>query len=169
MFAALAEVWRVGSRFLLTPLIIAKVGFDGYGTWALIFSVCGYADVLNTSFGFAYSKFTAEYDRKKDYDHLSQIISSGIVLIGGLGLVGWGIVFALRMSILRGLAVPDNLLNEAGIALPLVATTMVLRISYGCFFQVLAGLQRLDLQYKLNVFASIVEFVISIGLLIRGE
>ncbi len=167
-YAALAELWRIGTRFILTPIIIAKLGLTGYGTWTLLFSICGYADVLNTSFGLAYNKFTAEYDRKGDYKLLSQIISSGIVLIGGLGLLGLTIIFWARVPILRGLAVPAHLLHDASIALPLVGAAMVLRISFGCFFQVLAGLQRLDLQHKLNVLASAVEFGIAIALLAMG-
>jgi O-antigen/teichoic acid export membrane protein len=167
-FAAVGEIWRIGSRFILTPIIIAKLGLAGYGTWTLLFSVCGYADVLNTSFGLAYNKFTAELDRKKNYDRLSQIISSGIVLIGGLGLIGFALVLLFREPILRGLSVPDDLLKDSTLALPLVALALMLRVSFGCFFQVLAGLQRLDLQSKLNVLASVVDFLVTITLLFLG-
>ena len=35
VYALVAQVWRIASRFLLTPLIIAKLGLEGYGVWML--------------------------------------------------------------------------------------------------------------------------------------
>ncbi len=169
LFAAIVEFWRVGSRFILTPLIIGKLGMQGYGTWTLIFSVCGYADILNTSFANAYAKYTAEYDRKKDYHGLSQVISSGVMLMGLLGAIGWCAVYLLRKNILLGVNIPESLMDEAVLALPVIAAMMAIRLSLGCFYQVLAGLQRLDLQHKLNILASIIEFVVTMVLLLLGK
>lgn len=168
IYAAVVEFWRVGSRFILTPIVIGKLGLTGYGTWTLIFSICGYADVLNTSFANAYSKYTAEFDRKRDYESLSQIISSGVAMMGALGLLGWTLVFWIREPILAFVRVPESLFADAVTALPMIAGMMAVRLSFGCFFQVLAGLQRLDLQHKLNILASVVEFVVTIVLLMLG-
>jgi len=48
-YAALAQIWRIGSRFVLTPIILSKIGLDGYGTWILLFSLCDYVSVFSTT------------------------------------------------------------------------------------------------------------------------
>jgi len=115
--AGVLQLWQIGSRLFLTPLIIAKIGLAGYGTWTLLFGICAYVSMFDTSFGFAYTKFTAEYDRKGDYATLSEIIGSGIALITGFGFIVLCIIWFLRVPILQVLNVPGNLINDAKIAL----------------------------------------------------
>lgn len=169
LYAGLAQIWRIGSRFVLTPIIIAKLGLEGYGTWTLLFGICAYVSMFNTSFGFAYSKFSAEYDRKKDYGRLAEIIGSGIALIGGVAFLALSALWLLRMPILRVLNVPQGLLDDAGWALLIVAVCLLLRMSFGCVFQVLAGLQRMDLQHKMTILASALDFVVALFLLLGGH
>lgn len=168
LFAGLAQLWTIGSRFILTPIILQQIGLDGYGTWVLLFSVCAYVSLFDTSFGFAYSKYTAEYDRRGDYDTLAQIIGAGILSIGSVGLAALVAALAFRYPILEALNVPDGIRHDAGIALVIVVFCLLFRMSLGCTFQVLAGLQRIDLRYKLTIFASLVDFCVALALLVRG-
>ena len=78
-----AEVWRILSRLILTPIIISKLGIAGYGTWTVLFSITAQFGVVKISFGAAYAKLTAEYDSKGDYHTLRSIISAGIVIALG--------------------------------------------------------------------------------------
>ncbi|UCG16674.1 MAG: oligosaccharide flippase family protein [Phycisphaerales bacterium] len=167
-YGAIAQIWHIGSRFVLTPLIIAKLGLEGYGVWTLLFTLCAYVSVINTSFGISYSKFTAEYDAKRDYRSLAQILGSGMMLIGSIAVVALTVLWLCRLPILRTLRVPHDMLPQAGDALLVVSVCVLVRMSVGCVFQVLAGLQRLDLQYKMQILASGIEFVVSIVLLYRG-
>lgn len=165
LFAGVAEMWRILSRFILTPLIIAKLGMDGYGTWTILFTVCSYVDVFNMSFGFAFNKFAAEYDRKKDYATLSSLLSTGILIVGAVATVALSALWIWTQPILAFLKVPEVYLADSATALILVSLCLLLRMSIGNVFYVLSGLQRLDLQHKLSIFASIVEFATSIVLL----
>ena len=166
-YALFAQVWRIGSRFVLTPLILALIGLEGYGAWTLIFTICAYVNVVDTNFGVAYTKFTAEYDAKGDYDRLARIIGSGMVLIGSIGAVAIAIIWSLRFPILKYLGVPHEMLTDAGHALLIVMICVLVRMSVGCVFQVLTGLQRLDLRHKFGILASAIEFVVSLVLLYR--
>jgi O-antigen/teichoic acid export membrane protein len=167
VFALAAQLWRIGSRFILTPIILAVIGLEGYGAWTLIFTICAYVNVVDANFGVAYTKFTAEYDAKGDYDQLARIIGSGMVLIGSIGAVGLFVVWLFRNPILAALGVPANMVVDAGHALLIVMVCVLMRMSVGCVFQVLTGLQRLDLRHKLGILASAVEFVVSLVLLYR--
>ncbi len=168
VFAFAAQMWRIGSRFILTPIILLAVGVEGYGTWTLMFSICAYVNVIDTNFGVAYTKFTAEYDAKRDYERLATIIGSGMVLIGSIGAVAIAALWMLRREILHALNVTEPLMDDAAKALLLVSSAVFMRMSVGCVFQILTGLQRLDLRHKLAILASATEFVVAIILLYRG-
>lgn len=169
MFAGLGEIWRVASRFILTPVTIRQVGLDGYGTWTLLFSLCAYGSMFNASFGFAYSKYTAEYEHKEDFEGLSYIIGSGIALVGGLSLIFSAVLWLVHVPLLSYLNVPDAAMSDASIALALVILCLFLRMSFGCTFDVLSGLQRADLNYKLNLLGSALEFAVTLPLLLAGK
>ena len=156
LFGALAEVWRIGSRFLLTPIIIGAIGFTGYGTWTLLFSVAAYLSMANASFGVAYTKFTAECVHSGEYDRLAGILGAGIASVGAVAVVGLAATWWLSEPILRGLNVPVELQADARIALLIVMSTVVARLTIGCTLEVLSGLQRVDLSHRLGITASAV-------------
>ena len=167
-YGLVAQLWRMGSRFILTPLIIAQIDLEGYGVWVLLFSLCAYVNVVDTTFSIAYSKLTAECDAKRDYRALGLIIGSGMAFVGSIAALALAVVWLFHVPILKTLGVPDAALSQAGSALLLVMVCVLMRMGAGCVFQVLAGLQRLDLRYKLGILASVIEFVISVVLLLLG-
>ncbi len=166
-FVASAEVWRILSRFVMTPIIITKLGLEGYGTWVLLFSICAYVSMFNTSGGLAFSKYTAEYDKKGEYERLSELIGTGILIFGSCAIVALCGIWLFRIPIMELVNIPLNLHAAASDALLLVLLAVLLRMTFGCVFQVLAGLQRMDLQFKLRIFASLLELGIGVLLLLK--
>lgn len=164
----LAQLWRVLSRFILTPVIINELGMSGYGVWTLVFSIAAYVDMSNVSLGLAYTKFTAECVRKRRFDELSRIIGSGIALVTPIGVAGVLVAAIWGESILGRLNVPTELLSDATWALVVIIAMMLLRMTVGCRLEILAGLQRIDLTFRLYVIASIIEFAASLPLLLMG-
>lgn len=167
--AGLAELWRIASRFILTPIIIGVLGMEGYGVWTLVFSVAAYVSMVNASFGAAYVKFTAECVRNEDYDRLSRILGSGMTGIGGVAALGLVAAYLLGEPILRGLNTPPDMVQDAHGALLIVMGCLVLRMTLGCTLEMLAGLQRIDLTYRLYILASLIEFCTSLPLLLGGH
>lgn len=168
IFAVVTQIWRIGTRLILTPLIISRMGMDGYGTWTLLFAVCAYVNLTETSFGLAYAKLTAEHDARGEHNMLSQIIASGVVLVGSIGLLGMLGLWLCREPLLLLFGVRWSSFVSAGNALMVVAFCVLMRMSVGCVFQVLAGLQRMDLHHKTVILSSAVEFAVSIFLIYRG-
>jgi O-antigen/teichoic acid export membrane protein len=169
LVAGLAELWRILSRFILTPIIIAAIGMEGLGTWTLVFSVAAYVSMANASVGLAYVKLTAEYVHREEYDRLERVLGSGMTGIGSIALVGLLLVALFGRSILEALGAPAEQLTAGTWSLVLVMSALVLRMSLGCCNDVLAGLQRIDLTYRLQIFASIVEFAVTLPLLYLGH
>jgi O-antigen/teichoic acid export membrane protein len=161
----LGQAWQIISRFVLTPVILAKLGLEGFGAWVLVCGLTNYLAVVDTSFSTAYAKLTAEFDRRRDYDLLSEAIGSGMAVIGMVGVVGVGLLYVIGPLVLPLLGVPEDLLAGASSALFLVSIAVGLRLSLGCMLQVLDGLQRLDLRVQVNVLGSMVDFAFSLALL----
>ncbi len=162
------QVWRIASRIILTPLILAQIGLTGYGVWTLLFTICRYVNAVDANFGVAYNKYTAEYDARGDYGTLSEIVGAGIVLVGSIAVAAFALFWAIRLPLLRLLQVPETMLDNAALALMIILASVALRMSFGCAFPILNGLQRMDLRDMLGILASVIEFVVSIVLLYRG-
>lgn len=167
-YTMIAQIWRMGSRFILTPVIITYLGWEGYGVWTLLLAICACVSVIDVNFGVAYNKFTAEYDAKQEFGHLAQIIGAGMILVGSIAAVALTVLWLLRAPVLSTLGVPESMVPQAGQALLVISACVLMRMSVGCVFPMLDGLQRLDLRQKITIVTSIIEFVISIVLLYRG-
>lgn len=163
---ALVQLWRIASRLVLTPIILAKLGWAGYGAWTLVFSLSAYVQMTNASFGLAYTKFTAECVRHRRFDELTHIIGSGMTAVGSISLLGLGVAWAFGEPILRWLEVPPALVGDTAVALVVVLAVLVLRMTVGCTLEILGGLQRLDLTQRLNALSVLVEFVVTVPLLL---
>lgn len=169
LFGALAELWRIGSRFLLTPIVLAAIGLSGYGTWTLLFSVVAYVSMAHASFGVAYTKLTAECVRTDDYERLARVLGAGVLAAAGIGLLGLAAVWFLGPPILAALNVPPELRDDARTALLVVMSVLVGRMTLGCTLEVLAGVQRIDVAHRLHVLAGVFEFAVTVPLLLRGQ
>lgn len=166
--AWLAEAWRIGSRFVLTPIVLSQIGKEGYGVWTLVFSLSNYVSMVNASFGVAYVKATAECLRTGERERLERVLGSGMVAIGGVALLGLVATWLLGDLILAAINVPAEYVGQGKIALVLVMFCLVLRMSLGCALEVLGGLQRFDLASRLSILGSIVEFCVTLPLLFFG-
>jgi len=163
-----AQLWQMGSRLVLTPLVIARLGLAGYGAWTLVFSLCSYAIALDAGAGWVYAKLTAELDERREYALLSEVISSGLVLVGSAAALGLSGVWLARAWLLPLLGVPQHLLHETARTLAVLAVAVVFEASAGCVLDVLAGLQRMDLQYRFIILGSVAEFATTLSLLLGG-
>ena len=77
-----ATVLRVATGIFIAPLLISKAGIEGYGVWALLFSISGTVGATTGSISLAFTKFTAEYAGRDEYDKLAGLLGSGFLLIG---------------------------------------------------------------------------------------
>lgn len=162
------QLWQVLSRFVLTPLVLAKIGLEGYGTWALLFGLTSTVSMLQTSFGTAYGKITAERERREDWDGLAEAVTSGMLSVGAAGAAGFLALWALAPWYLPWLGVPVGDVEGAARALALVGAGIVLEMSLGGALRVLEGLQRTDLRVRIQVEGSVVDFAVALGLLYAG-
>lgn len=73
--------------FVLTPIIINGIGDAQYGLWALIFSLIGYAGILDLGVQQATIKLVSEYKGKNDALKLNEIISLVLIYFFFVGCI----------------------------------------------------------------------------------
>ena len=167
--AGFASFWQVAAGIFLTPLVLAAVGLEGYGIWALLHGISQSMNGMTGSMNLAYTKLTAEYGAKGRERELGGLLGSGVLMIGLACLLGLGAVWTWRFPVLATLGVPDETLADAANALGFVLTGLFLRLSVGCYRMILAGIQRTDLQYHCRILSSMVYFVVALVLLQLGH
>jgi O-antigen/teichoic acid export membrane protein len=164
-YVTAAQFWQMGSRLILTPVVITSLGLTGYGAWTLVFSLCSYAVMVDAGAGWVYAKITADYDAVSDYVTLSEIVSSGAVFVGALCAAFCTVLWIFRAPILSALGVQPALFDETSRTLLVLSIVVVVEASAGCVLDVLAGLQRMDLQHRFIIIGSTVEFATTLALL----
>lgn len=162
------QLAQMASRLVLTPIMLARLGLEGYGVWVLLFSLGAYATALNTGVVWAYVKLTAELDERQEYALLSQVVSSGAVLMAAAATIVLGAVWLLRGILLPAIGVPPPALYEAQLALAVLSAAVLVDTSLGAALPVLAGLQRMDLQYRFILVGSLADFVTALTMLSNG-
>ena len=164
-FELLAQASRTVLKIVQTPIVLAVLGLERYGIFSLIFALCVYIEQFNMSFGFAYSKFTAEFDVKGEFKKLAAVISSGIVIVCSGAAVVISLFWIFQTPILSFFRVRESYIEDAGAAFFVVVLALMIRMSVGCYWRMLAGLQRVDLQKKLEIVANVLEMGLSLALL----
>jgi O-antigen/teichoic acid export membrane protein len=163
-----AQVVRIVAGVLMVPLVIGTLGLQGYGTWVILMALYQQLGAPTTGFQWAYSKFTAELEQSGDLERLSGILAAGLITLSvPTALVGAGLWFASD-SLLPLLGVPENLHAATAAALALLSLAALLRAAGGGALQVLAGLQRTDLRYSIDVLDAVVYLIVAVVLLLAG-
>lgn len=86
--------------FLLVPYVISCLGKRDYGTWALAGSFVGYYGLLHLGVGSAIMRYMPFYVGRNDQKAASEIVSTGLAMFFGVGLV----IFSLSMLIAEPIA-----------------------------------------------------------------
>jgi len=137
--------------FLLTPLILHKIGAAGYGTWAVFLAINGLTSLADMGLVGTLSKFVAEYYARQDFLALGRLLNSGLVLFvvlaGVIISVLWSTAPELANHLFHGSPLaPNELITLFRFFLIVIAANILNLL----FSSVTSGLQRLDMTNMLG-------------------
>ena len=66
--------------FVMTPLILKKIGVGGYGTWAVFLAINALTSLADLGLVGTLSKFIADYHARRDFVALGKALNSGLSL-----------------------------------------------------------------------------------------
>ncbi len=146
MFGGLRYVFVVPIPFVMTPLILHKIGVAGYGTWAVFLAINGLTSLADLGLVGTLSKFVAEYHARRDFLALARLLNSGLGLFLLLDIVVsvtlWLAAPQLANNLFRGNTLPAA---ELIVLLRWFLVVIAANILTQLFASVTTGLQRLDL------------------------
>ncbi len=155
--------------FLLTPVILHKIGTAGYGTWAVFLAFSSLTSLADFGMVGTLSKHVAEFHARKDLAGLNTLLSTGLVIFVLLAL-GFGIMLWLGSSLLPTVLFRGSPLQpaELGFLLRCYIVVVGANILNLLFASVTSGLQRLDLANWIGAANIYCAALVSLVLLFRG-
>lgn len=169
MFGGLRYVVILPLPFVMTPLILHKIGVAGYGTWAVFLAINGLTSLADLGLVGTLSKFVAEYHATRDVAALSRVFNSGLGLFLLIDLVVgaalWILTPMLAGGLFHGSHVPrGELISLLRIFVLVVAANILTQL----FASVTTGLQRLDLTNMISAGNVLLSAAFGAALLILG-
>ncbi|SCY30306.1 lipopolysaccharide biosynthesis protein [Desulfoluna spongiiphila] len=160
LFTIVYNVWYLGSRLVLTPLILSYITIEEYGLWAYCFVVLSYLALTAFGFNNTYIRYAADYRSRGENDKVNQLLSTGIISMVGIGLLLF-LLFLPALPVLIPVLGIDPELNRTAHRLFVgTAAIFVLNFSLAGYQCVLEGEQQIALVRKIHLFASVVELVL---------
>ena len=163
----------------LTPYILARVGQERFGLWALANLLIGYFSLADLGIQSSLVRQIAYARPQQNPTKLSEIVSTSFffylgafVIVGPASiLLGPWLVHSFRE--LSANAMPDHMIEEGTFVVTFVAATLFLSIALTVFTSILPGIQRMDRANQLVIITSLanvgaVVFVLEKGWGVRG-
>src|SRR5690606_25010582 len=103
-YNALGRAWEAVASLVLVAYIVARVGIEQYGLWAIVAAVTGYAALFDLGIASAYARFVAEHHARHERERVSAVVSTGVLyqllFAAGFVAITWlgvdALVWALR-------------------------------------------------------------------------
>jgi O-antigen/teichoic acid export membrane protein len=169
MFGGLRYVFVAPIPFVMTPLILHRIGVAGYGTWAVFLAINGLTSLADLGLVGTLSKFVAEYYARRDFPALARLLNSGLSLFLLLDIVIgaalWSASPSLAGMLFRGSTVPSA---ELVVLLHCFQIVIAANILTQLFASVTTGLQRLDLTHIMSAANVLMSAFFGGLLLLRG-
>jgi len=176
VFNAAGRSWEAFVSLFLIAYIVARIGVEHYGLWALVASFTGYAALLDLGVGSAYAKYIAQHSARRERERISSVVSTGFFYYLAFGvvfvLVTWVGVEVLMW--LLGLFAGSSALGAPGIQADLeflLKWSLVLFAAGNCiapFTAVQTGLQRMGVTNLVSGASSIVKVTAVVAFLETG-
>lgn len=155
--------------FLLTPMVVGRLGSEGYGSLVLLYTILFYLRFLDFGFHNALVKYIAEFAERRAWATINGFIgtTTSVLMIAGIGafllsgVVAWLIVPALPK-------VPAEWVPTLRLATLLIGVDLLLAFPASVLGAIFEGRQRFDVLSGVSIVASILIAVATVLLLQRG-
>jgi O-antigen/teichoic acid export membrane protein len=137
--------------FVMTPLILKKIGPGGYGTWAVFVAFGSLTSLADLGMVGTVSKYVAEYHAQRDFHALNRLLSTGLAIFAALSLAVASLIWfcsplITEMLFRRSPAQGSDLVTLFRYFIIVVISNIVILL----FSSVTSGLQRLDITNSVN-------------------
>ena len=152
--------WRLITSIFITRIILFGLGDVTYGFWALLWTIFGYALLLDFGFGKSIQKYTAEVAITKDYDSYSKLISSIIfAYIAMASIIAiFSIICAYYLDSIFDVSMINNLIYIRKVFL-IFGCGVAFVFPTGFIPEILVGLKRTDIKNYVSISAYTIKVI----------
>jgi O-antigen/teichoic acid export membrane protein len=141
----LSIVTRIGAGLVLFRLLFQHLSHEQFGFYALLWSVFGYAILLDVGLGVAVQKAVAEKSATGDLDGLTRLVSTVVWSFAVLGVVLFVLGMLARPLFLNWIKLDPVYRPQFGAAYLVFMGALAVNFPLALFPEILRGVQRLDL------------------------
>jgi O-antigen/teichoic acid export membrane protein len=131
--------------FLLSPIVVTKLGSVGYGVWTLINSMVAYIGLLDLGLRGAVTRYIARDFAIANHSGSRDTLKAAIWVRIWIALTAISVSLILAILSGRLFQIPLAMQRSAQIAIVLCGSSLALALLSGVFAAVLAALHRFDL------------------------
>jgi len=143
----------------LLPYIIERIGIARFGLLSLAWVLIGYFSLFDLGLGRAITRMIAARSESLQSTDVSSICSTGLAVLGLLGLVGAAIVGATALLPTHDLlALPTDLHRETTRSIHLIALSIPLVVATSGLRGILEGFQKFKILNSIRIPAGILLF-----------
>ncbi|HJR58260.1 MAG TPA: oligosaccharide flippase family protein [Vicinamibacterales bacterium] len=154
--------------FLLSPILIRKLGLEHFGIWVLLFSLVDYFRMLDFGFRAAAVNACARARVREDWGAVNRTAATAILYFLASGVACAGLVILFRDPLIGALNVSPALRPEARVVLVVIACAVALRLVLSPLTAVLEAFQRFDLVNRAYIASLVLRSTASLTVLLLG-
>jgi len=154
--------------FVLSPYLILKLGPDGYGVWAITFSLVEYYWFFDLGFRSATVKFVAHYSATNEPDNVRAVISTVFIYSAAAGVLILTAAIAFGGSVERFFQIPPGLRANFRTLVIVITLSWCLGLVFNIFNASLEAVQCFEYSNKASIVSATVRAVGQAVLLYLG-
>jgi O-antigen/teichoic acid export membrane protein len=162
------QLFHYGSRFAVTPLVLAAVGLEAYGFWALLFQALGLLGLHRIGLLGAAVTFVARLRAEGRPERIRPLLETTSFAMAVLAALVVGLLAGFAPVVVRLLGMPVEGAEAAVTLVRWTATSTALALVLGGYQSALEGFARHDRVRAVEGAASAVELVVLVTLLHAG-
>jgi len=141
---------------VLSPYLILKLGADGYGVWAITFSLVEYYWFFDFGFRSATVKFVAHYAATGDGQGVRSVISTVLVYSSAAGAIILGALAVLAKHIEPFFRIPESLRGSFQTLVILITLSWCLGLVFNVFNAAIEAVQCFEYSTKASLVSAAV-------------
>lgn len=139
-----AFAFNIGVAFLISPLLVHRLGDVEYGIWSLVGDFTAYSWLLGFGLGYAVMRYIARYYALDDKDSLNSTITTSFVLNFASSLLVMALALGVAYVFPRLFSIPENSVFAARMTVLLVAASVAAGFPASVFSGCLQAASRYD-------------------------
>jgi O-antigen/teichoic acid export membrane protein len=136
---------------VLTPFVLHQLGPARYGIWILTSSIIGYYGLLDIGFRAGVTQYLTRYLAAGDDQRASECMSSAVSVLGGVGLVMFGLSVGAGRLAPHLFHLPAGMENEAFWCILIVGSSSAVQFALQPYTSIFTATQRFDLANAIGI------------------